>query len=141
YIPDTGGDGSTMVGLAFSGGGTRAAAFAHGVMLELDDQVIDLVPYRRTLMDDVRMISGTSGASIAAAYLGYRGSEGFRDFRERFLIRDAEAAMRPRVSPLNIGRMLRGGVNDLDNFPKWLDENVFDGATFSSFKRRDAPIV
>ncbi|TGS35572.1 patatin, partial [Mesorhizobium sp. M1D.F.Ca.ET.184.01.1.1] len=37
YIPDPADDGSTVVGLAFSGGGTRAAAFSYGVLRALDD--------------------------------------------------------------------------------------------------------
>jgi hypothetical protein len=39
FIPEAGDDGSTVVGLAFSGGGTRAAAFAYGALRELDDTV------------------------------------------------------------------------------------------------------
>src|SRR5690606_20903683 len=51
YLPDSGDDGSTVVALAFSGGGTRAAALAYGALLELDSLVIDDAPYRRTLVD------------------------------------------------------------------------------------------
>ncbi|MCR2327008.1 hypothetical protein NSR98_25450, partial [Salmonella enterica] len=35
YIADHGNDGSTVVALAFSGGGTRSAAFAYGVLQAL----------------------------------------------------------------------------------------------------------
>ena len=90
FIPVPGDDASTVVGLAFSGGGTRAAAFAYGVLRELDDTVIDEEPHRRTLVDDIRMISGASGGAVAAAYFGYRGRDDYRDLRERFLVQDAE---------------------------------------------------
>jgi predicted acylesterase/phospholipase RssA len=133
FVPDPGDDGSLVVGLAFSGGGARAAAFAYGVLRELDEAVIDEVPYRRTMVDDIRMISGTSGGAIMAAYFGYRGPEEYRDFRERFLLRNAEAAMRTSVgSPVNLSRAWSGGVNDRSSFARWLDRNLFDGATFES---------
>ncbi|MHB0954160.1 MAG: patatin-like phospholipase family protein [Allorhizobium sp.] len=142
FVPDPGDDGSTMVGLAFSGGGTRAAAFAYGVLRELDEIVVDEYPYRRTLVDDIRMISGTSGGSVAAAYFGYKGKDDYRDFRERFLVQDVEASMRTsKLSPVNIARLLNGGVNDRSSFARWLDQKLFDGATFASFKGPDAPIV
>lgn len=142
FVPDPGDDGSLVVGLAFSGGGARAAAFAYGVLRELDEAVIDQVPYRRTMVDDIRMISGTSGGAIMAAYFGYRGPEEYRDFRERFLLRNAEVAIRTSVgSPVNLSRAWSGGVNDRSGFAAWLDRNLFEGATFAQLKRPDAPIV
>src|SRR5690606_28739016 len=84
-IPDAGDDGTTLVALAFSGGGTRAAAFAYGALTELDTLVTDDHPIRRTLVDDVRSVAGTSGGAVMAAYLGYKGKDGYFDFRDRFL--------------------------------------------------------
>src|SRR5262245_8843210 len=82
--PDVGGN--TVVALAFSGGGTRAAAFAHGVMRGLDR----IPAGRGTYFDKVVFISGVSGGSVAAAYYGLRGRAALGDFRERFLLRNAE---------------------------------------------------
>ena len=141
YIPESGDDGSVVVGLSFSGGGARATAFAYGVLQELDSYVIDREPYVRTLVDDVRMVSGTSGGAIAAAYFGYRGKDGYHDLRERFLLENAEASMRTSIAPSNLVRALRGGANDRRHFARWLDENLFDRATFASLKGADAPIV
>ncbi len=141
FIPDPGDDGSTVVGLAFSGGGTRAAAFAFGVLSELDTYVVDEKPYRRTLVDNVRTIAGASGGSVMAAYFGYKGKDGYRDFRERFLVQDVEGSMRTRIVPSNLLRAVRGGVNDRNTFAEWLDDNLYDGATFANFKWPDAPIV
>ena len=141
FIPEAGDDGSAVVGLAFSGGGTRAAAFAYGVLRELDDTVIDERPHRRSLVDDIRLISGASGGAVAAAYFGYRGRDGYRDFRERFLIQNAEAKMRTSVSPVSLIRAFNGGVNGRSTFAEWLDQNLFDGATFKDFRRHDAPRV
>ncbi|MEP6564230.1 MAG: patatin-like phospholipase family protein [Mesorhizobium sp.] len=141
FIPDPADDGSTVVGLAFSGGGTRAAAFSYGVLQALDDIVIDEQPRRRTLVDDVRMISGASGGAVTAAYFGYRGSDGYQDFRERFLIQNAEADLRTSLSPLNLLRAYNGGVNDRSGFAKWLNDHLFNGATFEAFRQPDRPIV
>ena len=142
YAPNPGDDGSVMVGLSFSGGGMRASSFSYGVLRELDEIVIDEHPYTRTLLDDVRMISGTSGGSVMAAYFGYRGREGYRDFPDKFLSRNVEASMSTStISPVNLGKALAGGVNDRKSFARWLDENLFSGATFASLRRRNAPVV
>lgn len=141
FIPEASDDGSTVVGLAFSGGGTRAAAFSYGVLRELDEMVIDMHPQRRTLVDDIRMISGASGGAVTATYFGYKGRDGYQDLRERFLLKDAESVLRMSFSPFNLARALNGGVNDRHGFPSWLDENLFDGATFEALDRSDAPVV
>ena len=142
YIPDTGDESSTVVALAFSGGGMRAAAWAYGALLGLDSMVTDTAPGERTLVDDIRTVAGTSGGAIAAAYLGYKGRDGYRDFRERFLYRNAEAYMATGILP---GTLLTaafsGGANDRSTFARWLDEHLFEHATFSAFRKPDRPIV
>ena len=45
------------------------------------------------------------------------------------------------TSPVNLIRAYYGGVNDRSSFARWLDKNLFDSATFSSFKWKNAPIV
>ncbi len=142
YIPDPGDDGTTVVALSFSGGGVRAAALAYGVLSELDALVIDVFPYRRTLLDNVRTVAGTSGGAVMAAYLGYRGKDGYQDFRERFLYQNPESSMVTAVMPGTlIKAALGGGANDRNSFARWLDENLFDHATFSAFRKPDRPIV
>lgn len=142
YIPDTDDDSSTVVALAFSGGGMRAAAWAYGSLLGLDSMLTDAGSSQRTLVDDVRTVAGTSGGAVAAAYLGYKGRDGYQDFRERFLYQNAEAYMSTSISP---GTLLTaafaGGANDRSTFARWLDEHLFDGATFSAFRNPDRPIV
>src|SRR6185295_14660927 len=85
---------TTIVGLAFSGGGTRAAAFSYGMLKGLEATPLPNDPSGRSMLDSVRFISGVSGGSITAAYYGLKGKAGYGDFREKFLIRDGEKNMR-----------------------------------------------
>jgi NTE family protein len=59
--------------LAFSGGGTRAAAFAYGVLEELAATPVALGGSSRSLLDEVDLISAVSGGSFTAAYYGLYG--------------------------------------------------------------------
>ena len=141
YLPDPTDDGSVVVALSISGGGTRAAAFGYGVLSALDDIVVDTRAGRRTLVDEIRMVSGTSGGAVTAAYLGYKG-RGYVDLRERFLLADAEKELHTnKLSPVNWMRIYEGGVNDRSTFANWLDRNVFDGMIYGAFRRKGAPLV
>jgi NTE family protein len=134
--PEIGGD--TAVALAFSGGGTRAAAFAYGVLLGVRD-----APTRsgRSYLDQVVFVSGVSGGSVAAAYFGLKGPAGFVDFRERFLARDAEQDLKTNVSLINLAKGLEGGVNDASRLSGWLDANLFNGATLGDLFQGGKPVV
>jgi predicted acylesterase/phospholipase RssA len=132
---------TTVIGLGFSGGGTRAAAFSYGVLRELEATPMPGDPQGRSMLDSVRFISGVSGGSVTAAYYGLKGRQGYHDLRERFLVRDAEADMRTRVGPTNILRAIGGGVNDKSSFGRWLDKNLFNGARFADLNRPGAPVV
>jgi NTE family protein len=134
--PDVGGD--TAVALAFSGGGTRAAAFSFGVLRGLDH-----LPTRdgRSYLDRVIFVSGVSGGSVTAAYYGLKGRAALADFRERFLIRDAEEDLNTTVSLGNLARGLNGGVNDASRLPAWLDRNLFNHATLGDILQPGKPIV
>ena len=130
-----------MVGLSFSGGGTRAAAFAHGALLELDRTQVPSRAGPTSLVDRLDFVSGVSGGSITAAYFGLKKREALADFREKFLLRDAEESISTRMSVVNLGRALSGGVNDSDQFARWLDANLFAGATFREFRAERRPRI
>ena len=51
----------TFVVLVFSGGGTRSAAFAYGVLEKLRDTPITINGRSRRLLDEVDVISSVSG--------------------------------------------------------------------------------
>jgi NTE family protein len=119
--------------LAFSGGGTRAAAFSHGVL-----EALDSITYRpatgaeRRLLDDVDVISSVSGGSFTAAHYALFGREGFRRFEDTFLYRNIQGALVWRaLAPWNWARLLRPDVSRIDLAAELYDDTVFDHATFA----------
>src|SRR5271154_2922744 len=76
--------------LAFSGGGTRAAALAYGAMLALRQTHIDWPRRGETLLNEVDCISSVSGSSFTAAYYGLYHERLFEDFEDRFLYRNIQ---------------------------------------------------
>jgi len=138
-IPTSGDD--LLIGLAFSGGGTRAAAFSYGVLSQLDRTEAGPTRQNVSLLDRVDYISGVSGGAITAAYFGLKGRDALSDFRERFLLRDAEESLRTPFTPVSIIRAYEGGVNDAQQFPRWLDDNLFRGATFRELNSAHRPRV
>ena len=90
-------DHENLVILAFSGGGTRAAAFSYGVLETL--RRTEVVGPRGTarLIDDVDVITGVSGGSFTALAYGLYGDERFDEYEKRFLKRNVQGA-RPGVA-------------------------------------------
>jgi NTE family protein len=138
-IPTNGDD--LVVGLAFSGGGTRAAAFSYGVLSEFDRTETGRARRNVPLFDRIDYVSGVSGGAVIAAYFGLKGRAALSDFRERFLLRDAEESLRTPFTPVSIIRAYEGGVNDAQQFPQWLDKNLFGGATFKELDAAHRPRV
>ena len=131
--------GETMVALSFSGGGLRAAAFSFGVLQGLRTHSSKV---GTTLLDDVAFITSVSGGSITAAYFGLHGVKGLDKFREAGLLRDGEAGLRTSLlNPVNIARLFAGGLNDRTNFQTWLEDDLFNGATFADMYRNKKPAV
>lgn len=127
---------SVFIGLAFSGGGMRASAFAHG-MLEALGSVGRTPKNPHGLLEHVHLVTGVSGGSVTAAHFGLRGPEGVRGYRERYLVKNAEKYMANTVfNPLTIARGLSGGANGRKTFARFLDETLFGGATFGDLARR-----
>ena len=128
-----------LVGLSFSGGGTRAAAFSFGVLTEMEH-----TPVRgggASMLDRIDFISGVSGGAVTAAYYGLRKRAALDDFREKFLLRNAEEGLQTDLNIGTIGRAFAGGINDSRGFPRWLDANLFNGATFGEFREAGRPRV
>jgi NTE family protein len=88
--------GEVIVWLALSGGGTRAAALAYGVMERLDEIAVTGEDGRPgTLLREVDYISSVSGGSFAAAFyaLNRDRADWKAEFRRRVLNADLETAI------------------------------------------------
>jgi NTE family protein len=96
---------------------------------------------RGSYLDRVIFISGVSGGSVAAAYFGLKGHAALADFRERFLLKNAEEDLNTRVGLVNLARGFSGGVNDASRFAGWLDQNLYEGATLADLYQPGKPIV
>jgi len=132
-----------LVVLAFSGGGTRAAAFAYGVLEAL--RRIEITPssgghYR--LLDEVDLITGVSGGSFTALAYGLYGEKLFDDYEQRFLKRDVQGAIVKRVlNPLNWGALWSKGWGRSELAANYYDEILFNGATYADLERAGGPAI
>lgn len=140
-IPDDRSD-ELFVFLAFSGGGTRAASFAYGVLQELAATEIEVEGRRRKLLDEVDVISSVSGGSFPAAYHALYGDRIFTEFEPRFLRKDVEGALIARLFwPPNWFRLASGTYGRSDLAADYYDEILFHEATFRDVLRPGAPFV
>jgi NTE family protein len=127
-IPAKGDD--VLIALAFSGGGSRASAFSYGVLQGLDRTPVVSGGRNISLLDSIHYVSGVSGGAITAAYFGLKGRSALSEFPKRFLLRDAEESLETPFTPVGLLRAYQGGTNDARQFTHWLDQNLFEGATF-----------
>jgi NTE family protein len=133
---------SIAVLLAFSGGGTRAAAFSYGVMKVLAETRIEWDGRERRLIDEVDTISSVSGGSFTAAYYGLFGDRIFEDFEERFLKKDVQGTLTKRFfSPFSWGKIGSGRYNRSEMAADYYDEILFEHKTFADIYARDAPLI
>jgi NTE family protein len=128
-------DEEVLVVLTFSGGGTRAAAFAYGVLERLRQTTI--YGGRKTLLDEVDVISSVSGGSFASAYYGLFGPEKFfHAFRPAVLERKIERDLILRVlAPWNWPRLLSPSFGRGDLADEYYDQHIFEGRTYADMPR------
>ena len=131
-----------LVFLAFSGGGTRAAALSYGVLEELARTEVTIGGARRRLIDEVDVISAVSSGTFTATYYALRGDRIFQEFEGRFLKRNVEGALAGRVvSPANWFRLASGTFSRSDVAAELYDETLFDRATYGDLLRAGGPFV
>ncbi len=129
--------------LAFSGGGTRAAAFSYGVLKELSQASLMLHNKTLNLADEVDVISSVSGGSFTAAYFGLFGDRIFEDFETKFLRRDLQGELTNRIlfSPSRWTDMASDFYGRSDLATELYDETIFDGATFADLATAKGPMI
>lgn len=132
-----------LVILAFSGGGTRAAAFSYGVLEALRrTEVVGPQGQKVRLLDAVDVITGVSGGSFTALAYGLYGDKLFKDFEQRFLKRDVQGEIVKRAfSPSNWGRLGSTGWGRSELAAELYDEILFQGATFGDLNRGKGPLI
>ena len=124
----------TIVIVSFSGGGTRAAALAYGVLEKLRD-----TPIRggKDMLAAVDVVSSISGGSFTAAHYALYGRDGLPRLRERFL--DQPATQRrlllSTLNPYNTVRLLSPRYSRIDLAAEYFDRLLFDGATYAKMPR------
>ena len=133
---------SLFVCLTFSGGGTRAAALAYGVMEELRQTRIRVGGEEKSLLDEVDCISSVSGGSFTAAYYALFRERLFADFRTRFLERNIQGALAARLlNPVNLMRVTSPRFSRIDLAAELYDREIFDDATFARLEQNGRPFV
>jgi NTE family protein len=136
-------DKDNLVVLAFSGGGTRAAAFSYGVLEFLRrTYVIGPRGNRVRLLDEVDVITGVSGGSFTALAYGLYGDKLFDDYEQRFLKRNVQGEIIGRTfSPTNWGSLMSTGWGRSELAANLYDEILFNGATFGDLDRGNGPLI
>jgi NTE family protein len=132
----------TFMVLAFSGGGTRAAAFAYGVLEELRSTLVTIDGKPSRLLDRVDVITGVSGGSFTALSYGLYGEELFDVYEQRFLKRNVQGELIARFfSPVNWASLWSNGYGRSELAAQLYDDVLFDGATFADLARRPGPFI
>jgi NTE family protein len=137
------GDHEDLVILAFSGGGTRAAAFSYGVLEALRRlEIVTAAGRKIRLLDEVDVITGISGGSFTALAYRLYGEKLFDEYEKRFLKRDVQGELIRRfLNPLNWGALLSTGYGRSEIAANLYDEILFNGATFADLDRMPGPAV
>ncbi|MCK6556461.1 patatin-like phospholipase family protein [Candidatus Binatia bacterium] len=134
--------GDVLLILAFSGGGTRAAALSYGVLQELRDTQIAVDGKPRRLLDEVDLITAVSGGSFTAAYYALRGDRVFVDFEERFLRRNIQRTLILDLLRPKSWFLLASSAFDRSELAiERYDREIVEGATFADIEAARGPLV
>lgn len=126
--------------LAFSGGGTRAAAFAYGVLEELRD--VRVPATGRRLLDEVDVISSVSGGSVTAAAYALHGDRVFEVLEPAFLKRNVQRTLiLQTLNPLRWPALCSPTYGRTELAADYYDRILFRGATFEAVRTNGAPFL
>lgn len=132
----------SMVLLAFSGGGTRAAALSYGVLEELRRTPITGGGETHSLLQEVDLIAGVSGGSFTALSYALYGERLFDEYESRFLKRKVQSELIARVlNPTYWGKLGSPNYGRSELAADYYDEILFGGATYADLLQRKTPIA
>lgn len=143
-------DPDVIVGVALSGGGSRAALFAAGGLKAL--ALVPVGPERRSLLEQVSYVSSVSGGSLAAGYFGAqkppRGTpvlaadgtlmEEYRTFFDRYQDAMGENYERPILLRQTWNFRAFNPTKAATSLSEVLDEGFLDGMTLLKLNAREA---
>jgi NTE family protein len=134
--------GAILFAMAFSGGGKRSAAFAHGVLRGLKEMPVVEDGRTRPLLDEVDYISAVSGGSFAAMHYGLYGDKSFETFSGDFLKQDINAYVYGTfLLPWNWEWLVNPFYGTNDRMAEIYDRLMFHGATYADLQRRGLPLI
>jgi NTE family protein len=126
-----------LLALAFSSGGTRAAALSYGVLQKLAQTNVGTEPRQHRLLDDVGIISSVSGGSFTAAYYTLWGDRIFSDYEVKFLKKKVQSGLLIRtLAPWNSVRLVSRRFGSSDLAAAYYDDLLFQGAKFGDLTPR-----
>jgi NTE family protein len=129
--------------MAFSGGGTRAAALAEAVLRDMRNTTyVAADGSHHALTDDVRLVSSVSGGSVAAAWFGLHGASGLDDLRSQFLTRDNIRTLEIEAAqPVTWLRLAFTSYTRIRAEEDLFDERLFHHATMAELNQPDRPFI
>jgi NTE family protein len=121
-----------LVVASFSGGGSRAASFAHATISELDRLTFHWAGQETSLAQQIDMVAGVSGGSVAAAHFALHGVDGhIARFGEDFLAVDFESRLiGAAFHPANLYGMTSPWMGRGHLLAHEFDTLLFGGTTF-----------
>jgi len=136
-------DKDNLIVLAFSGGGTRAAAFSYGVLEFLRrTEIVGPKGNMGRLLDEVDVITGVSGGSFTALAYGLYGEKLFAEYEQGFLKRNVQGEIVSRaLNPAYWAKLGSTGWGRSELAAQLYDEILFHGATFGDLDRGTGPLI
>ncbi|MFH1980596.1 MAG: patatin-like phospholipase family protein [Pseudomonadota bacterium] len=124
--------------LAFSGGGTRAAALSYGVLETLRDTRFTWQGAGHDLLDEVDVISSVSGGSFTSAFYAQFGRDIFKNFESKFLYRDIQGELEKLVlMPTSWLKLASPDYSRIDLAADFYNREIFEGKQFGDLIRRN----
>jgi NTE family protein len=135
-------NGAIILALAFSGGGKRSAAFAHGALRGLNEITFREDSRTRTLLDEVDYISAVSGGTFPAMHYGLYRNRSFDTFETDFLKVDINAYIYGTyLEPWNWEWLVNPLYGTNDRMAEVYDRLMFHGATYADLMRAGLPVI
>jgi len=128
--------------MAFSGGGKRSAAFAHGVLRGLRQIPVVEDGRSRSLLDELDYIASVSGGSFPAMHYGLYHDKSFETFPSEFLKVDVNAFIwGTYLLPWNWEWLVNPFYGTNDRMAEVYDRLMFHGATYADLLRQGLPVI